>query len=130
MKQIGVALQNYHTSNDCFPGILTTTTGAGVATGTGVFSAQARLLGFMEQTAMYNAANFYLACFSDSYSSYANQTVCTAVISSFLCPSSPPASWPMKGVPYTANAAGNTYFASGGSSINLGAGAAATAGGP
>ena len=100
------------------------------ATGTGVFSAQARLLGYMEQTAMYNAANFWLAAFNDSYSSYANQTVCTANISSFLCPSSPPASWPMKGVPYTANAAGNTYFASGGSSINLGSGAAATAGGP
>jgi prepilin-type N-terminal cleavage/methylation domain-containing protein/prepilin-type processing-associated H-X9-DG protein len=130
MKQIGIALHNYHTVNDCFPGILTTSTGAGAATGTGVFSAQARLLAFMEQSAMYNAANFKLACFSDSYSSYANSTVCTANISSFLCPSCSFATWPIKGVPYTANAAGNCYFASGGSSINLGAGAAATAGGP
>ena len=130
MKQIGLALHNYHSANDCFPGILTTSTGAGAATGTGVFSAQARLLGYMEQSAMYNAANFKLACFSDSYSSYANSTVCTASINSFLCPSCSFASWPIKGVPYTANAAGNSYFASGGSSINLGSGAAATAGGP
>jgi prepilin-type N-terminal cleavage/methylation domain-containing protein/prepilin-type processing-associated H-X9-DG protein len=130
MKQIGVAMHNYHTANDCFPGILTTSTGTGASTGTGVFSAHARLLGYLEQTAMYNAANFRLAAFSDSYSSYSNSTVCSAQISSFLCPSSPPATWPMKGVPYTANAAGNNYFSSGGSSINLGTGAAASAGGP
>jgi prepilin-type N-terminal cleavage/methylation domain-containing protein/prepilin-type processing-associated H-X9-DG protein len=130
MKQIGLALHNYHTANDCFPGILTTSTATGAATGTGVFSAQARLLGYLELAAMYNAANFRLAAFSDSYSAYANSTVCTAQISTFICPSSPPANWTMKGVPYTANAAGNNYFSSGGSSINLGSGAAATAGGP
>jgi prepilin-type N-terminal cleavage/methylation domain-containing protein/prepilin-type processing-associated H-X9-DG protein len=130
LKQMGVALHNYHSTNDCFPGILTTSTAAGVLSGAAGFSAQARLLGYMEQTAMYNAANFWLDAFSDPYSAYANSTVCTAVISSFLCPSSPGANWPMKGVPYTANAAGNSYFSSGGSSINLGSGAAATAGGP
>jgi prepilin-type N-terminal cleavage/methylation domain-containing protein len=132
MKQIRLALHNYHTTNDYFPGNLTTTTAAGAATGTGVFSAQARLLPVLEQAAMYNAANFWLAAFSDSYSSYANSTVCTANINAFLCPSCTPCNWAMKGVPYTAIGAGNCYFASGGSgsSINLGSGAAATAGGP
>jgi prepilin-type N-terminal cleavage/methylation domain-containing protein/prepilin-type processing-associated H-X9-DG protein len=130
LKQIGIALHNYHSAEDCFPGILTTSTAAGVATGSGVFSVHARLLGYLEQTAMYNAANFKLAAFNDSYSSYANSTVCTAQIHTFLCPSGTGASWTMKGVPYTANAAGNNYFSSGGSSINLGSGAAASAGGP
>jgi prepilin-type N-terminal cleavage/methylation domain-containing protein/prepilin-type processing-associated H-X9-DG protein len=131
MKQIGVAMHNYHTANDCFPGAaLTTSTAAGVQTGTGCFSAHARMLGYLEQSAIYNAANFSLATFSDAVSSYVNSTIATAQLGVFLCPSCPPASWSMRGVPYTANATGNNYFASGGSSMNLGAGAAATAGGP
>ncbi len=131
LKQIGIALHNYHNANDCFPGAaLTTTTGAGVQTGTGCFSAQARLLGYLEQTMIYNAANFSLALFADAYSAWANSTVATARLNVFLCPSCPNANWTMRGVPYTATAAGNNYFSSGGSSLWLGAAGSTANGGP
>ena len=42
------------------------------------FSAQVRLLGFSEQPALYNAANFALAAFNDpSYGDRANSTTTT-----------------------------------------------------
>ena len=66
LKQIGLALHNYHTSMDRFPmgvsknplwgpGDTDGQWGYGRWTG---WSAQALLLGYMEQTPLYNAANF------------------------------------------------------------------------
>jgi prepilin-type N-terminal cleavage/methylation domain-containing protein/prepilin-type processing-associated H-X9-DG protein len=132
LKQIGIALHNYHSTHDCFPAAALNVSAAnGTQSGNGCWSAQARLLGSLEQSALYNAANFNLAVFSDSASSRVNQTVATTRLNFFVCPSCPSASWNLSAseVPYTAPAPGNTYFSSGGSSLNLGAAAAATAGG-
>src|SRR5450631_3397945 len=60
LKQIGLALHNYHTAMDCFA------MGASFQPQNNPtdyamwdsFSAQAMLLGFLEQTPLYNAINF------------------------------------------------------------------------
>src|SRR3954471_16104434 len=59
MKQIGIALHNYHTANDCFPtGAFITRDTTGTTRANGSFSVHARMLNFMEQAALYNAMNF------------------------------------------------------------------------
>jgi prepilin-type N-terminal cleavage/methylation domain-containing protein/prepilin-type processing-associated H-X9-DG protein len=125
LKQIGIAMHNYHTANDCFPGAaISSSKGDGTVTGSGCFSAHARMLGYLEHSEFYNAANFNLITFNDNPTQvgpWANWTISTARISTFLCPSCPNANWTMKGVPYTAIAAGNNYFSSGGSSLNVSA---------
>jgi prepilin-type N-terminal cleavage/methylation domain-containing protein/prepilin-type processing-associated H-X9-DG protein len=136
LKQIGIALHNYHSANDCFPpGAINTSTSAGASTGTGCFSAHARMLGYLEQAAMYNAANFNLTLFTagnDNYACFVNSTISTARINTFLCPSSPDINWPLKFFPaaLTANAPGCSYFASAGSTLNFASGTAAAANGP
>jgi prepilin-type N-terminal cleavage/methylation domain-containing protein/prepilin-type processing-associated H-X9-DG protein len=131
LKQIGIALHNYHTAVECFPpAALPTSTGAGVVAGNGPFSAHARLLGYMEQSAMYTAANFNLCAFNDPYSNVANSTVTTARISSFVCPSAPATTWNLNFVsPLTAIAPGCSYFGSAGSSLATNYPAPASAGG-
>src|SRR5690349_17485695 len=57
LKQIGLALHNYHQSNDTFPpGGLTTTNAALTTRVNGSFSAHTRLLPSLEQQQLYNAA--------------------------------------------------------------------------
>ena len=81
MKQIGIALHNYINANDCFPpAALARYTPAGaVLTGTlnrdSDFSAHARLLGFMEQQALFNAMNFNWGVFNDNTGTPINSTV-------------------------------------------------------
>ena len=86
LKQIGLALHNYHQVNDTFP-IGNVSTGLGNVAG-GVawdgFSPQALMLGFLEQTSLYSAINFSL-----SGSQVANSTGALVKINSFLCPSDP-----------------------------------------
>src|SRR5437762_705786 len=67
LKQIGLALHNYISSNDCVPpgGLMTRIVGGGTKTN-GDFSANFRLLGGLEQQPIYNAANFSMACFNDT----------------------------------------------------------------
>ena len=60
LKQIGLALHNYHTSNDVFP-LGTSFNPVDTANDPGVWaswSAQALMLGYLEQTPLYNAINF------------------------------------------------------------------------
>jgi prepilin-type N-terminal cleavage/methylation domain-containing protein/prepilin-type processing-associated H-X9-DG protein len=131
LKQIGIALHNYHNANDCFPpAALNTSTGAGAVVGNGPFSAHARLLGYVEQSAMFNAANFNLCAFNDPFSTVVNSTVSTARISSFVCPSNPVPNWNMNYVaPLTVSAPGCSYFGSAGSSLATNYPAPATIGG-
>src|SRR5262245_27255143 len=97
LKQIGLALHNYHTSNDVFPlGTSFQPTGSSI-TDYGVWaswSAQALMLGYLEQTPLYNAINFAwgpLATPGNGQSDALglNTTATHSLINSFVCPSDP-----------------------------------------
>jgi prepilin-type N-terminal cleavage/methylation domain-containing protein/prepilin-type processing-associated H-X9-DG protein len=125
MKQIGLALHNYHQVNDCFPpGILMARNSSGALVGNVDFSAQARMLGSMEQQVLYNAANFSVGCYNDTGAELINSTTTRTRISSFLCPSCAPPSFDLfagasndpAGSP---TAPGNNYLGSIGSSLEF-----------
>ena len=120
LKQIGLGLHNYHQSNDCFPpGGLTATNANGTTRVNGSYSAHARILANMEQQALFNAANFSIACKSDATGALMNTTVIVTRIQGFLCPSSVAPDWnSTEGAPLNSyRATGNNYFASYGSGI-------------
>jgi prepilin-type N-terminal cleavage/methylation domain-containing protein/prepilin-type processing-associated H-X9-DG protein len=94
LKQLALALHNYHSAAGAFPpGIDTTTAYPGVAPpnnlGTWtVWSPQAMLLPYLDQTPLYNAGNFSWGCCYDSPQADAtNSTVYLTRIGNFLCPS-------------------------------------------
>jgi prepilin-type N-terminal cleavage/methylation domain-containing protein/prepilin-type processing-associated H-X9-DG protein len=120
MKQLGLALQNYHTAVNSFPlggfpAPISTNPICCPYGGWGSWSAQAMLLPYVEQTSIYNAANFMLVMRGDGYGEVINTTATQARVTAFLCPSSPlpkgtwynNVTWP-----------GNNYYASTGSSIS------------
>src|SRR5262249_45040489 len=118
LKQIGLAVHNYHTAQNAFPngGSPAPVPGAACCSqgGWGSWSAPAMLLPFVEQAAVYNAAHFHLVNRGNGYGERINTTTTTARINSFLCPSSPLPIGTWYGVAWP----GNTYFASTGSSIS------------
>ena len=88
LKQLGLALHNYESSNGAFPpggkGIdLTQNPPAVVFRDTG-WSTLARLLPFIEGTTIFNTLNFNYE-YNDLGGG--NMTGCSAVVNSFLCPS-------------------------------------------
>ena len=108
LKQIGLGVHNYHSTHNVFPmgainGARNDPSGQDIYSDWAQWSAQAQLLPFVEQTPLYNAANFNWA-----YNPYndlcgiINSTVANTVINSFLCPSDPNAG-------KTSN---NSYYAS------------------
>jgi prepilin-type N-terminal cleavage/methylation domain-containing protein/prepilin-type processing-associated H-X9-DG protein len=119
LKQIGLALHNYHSTNDCFPpgALLAWNVGSRKFSADEDFSAHARLLAFMEQQPLYNAANFGISCFNDAASVHINGTVVAARLNSFLCPSCPSPGWNLLDTSLAAPAPGNNYFASVGSGM-------------
>jgi len=126
LKQIGLALHNYHQTNDCFPpGELGYFTGGNVPNGTlnndWGQSAHARLLANLEQQAMFNAMNWSLGIIVDAYGSVANGTVSLARVNVFLCPSdTPPVNVGLQNAPLNTNtAAGCSYFANMGSTLEF-----------
>ncbi len=94
LKQIGLALHNYESSNGSFPpgGESTNFSNpSGVASSQfvdGGWSTLSRILPFMEGGTSFNALNFNLAEYNDAFG--ANLTGATQVVASFLCPSSVP----------------------------------------
>jgi prepilin-type N-terminal cleavage/methylation domain-containing protein/prepilin-type processing-associated H-X9-DG protein len=130
MKQIGLALHNYHQTNDCFPpGCLTSRNAVGTTRVNGDFSAHARLLPNLEQQALYNSANFSISVKSDGTGALMNSTVSITRLNAFLCPSNSAPGWPSTQPAPVGNflAPGNNYFASCGATIEW---AFVKAGGP
>src|SRR5690348_5487966 len=76
LKQIGLAMHNYHSVNDSFPpgGLPVITATQFKLVQNASFSPQARLMQFLEQGTLYNAMNFYYGCFHsvDTYGNAAN----------------------------------------------------------
>lgn len=83
LKQMGLALHNYHSSHSCFPGL-------GITTATS-FSAQAKLLPFVEQQNLQNLIDFKQALYlGTSHSQTLNPVQATAaktVLPLLRCPS-------------------------------------------
>ena len=115
MKQIGLALHNYHQTNDCFPPGGLPKLSAGKIIKNGDFSVHARLLPNLEQVSLYNAANFSVAVKGDDVETAMNSTASSSRISAFICPSGIEPTWQS---PQTKlRASGNAYFASYGSGL-------------
>lgn len=93
LKQIGLALHNYHDINKVFP-----------LSRYNNFSGHCRMLPFLEQTHVFNAINFSGSWRADATGYDPNLTVRGVAISTFLCPSDA-----MNNVP--AGWAGNNYRA-------------------
>ena len=89
LKQIGLALHNYHSTHDSFPlGASLNPYNLGATTSWNCWSAQALMLGYMEQTAIYNAINFSWAPEWNGTTAYPiNLTAYNTIINSYLCPS-------------------------------------------
>jgi prepilin-type N-terminal cleavage/methylation domain-containing protein/prepilin-type processing-associated H-X9-DG protein len=123
LRQIGLALANYAGSNDCFPPGAVAQRGVnGKLRPNGDFSAHARLLPYLGQQPLYNAANFSLNVINGQAGALCNSTVATARVDTFLCPSDTPPAWDMSVIKaYRAVAPGNSYFASAGSSLEFAA---------
>jgi prepilin-type N-terminal cleavage/methylation domain-containing protein/prepilin-type processing-associated H-X9-DG protein len=136
LKQIGLGLHNYHSTNDCFPsgGLPAWAPTKNSNQPNASWSAQIRMLGNLEQQTLFNSVNFMMGGLNDTYGTAANITVMTVKLSTFLCPSCPPPGymppnanndWP--GVIANFVVQGNTYFGSLGSSFEFNA---TQAGGP
>ena len=89
LKQIGLALHNYHSTNDCFP-LGVSRYGPTTTYNWDAWSSHALILPGLEQNQTYNACNFWLGNnMPNSYGFYANLTVTSLRIAAYLCPSDP-----------------------------------------
>jgi prepilin-type N-terminal cleavage/methylation domain-containing protein/prepilin-type processing-associated H-X9-DG protein len=89
LKQIGLALQNYHSSVGSFPiGQSWAKTTPGATYGGNPWGAHAQMLSFLEQGTMFNAINFCFAPAQAPNQAYhTNSTVLFLQVSTFVCPS-------------------------------------------
>src|SRR3954467_8362775 len=92
LKQIGLALHNYHSASNVFPPGCS----ANVFTMPNtyfswvVWSAQGLMLNYLEQAPLYNAINFSFVPSwggDDPVTSITNTTVCRTRLAAYLCPS-------------------------------------------
>jgi prepilin-type N-terminal cleavage/methylation domain-containing protein/prepilin-type processing-associated H-X9-DG protein len=121
MKQIGLALHNYHSTYDSFPpgGLLARNSATKATQLQGSPSVHLRLLGYAEQSSLFNAFNFFFAAANDTtYGNAANSTVVVTRLNMYLCPSDTPPGYNHQGHGLgTYRAPGNNYYASVGSSL-------------
>jgi prepilin-type N-terminal cleavage/methylation domain-containing protein len=92
LKQLGLAVMNYESANGSLPPTAVNNNLANV----GFHGMKYRLLPYVEQVALFNAAN---ASFSAQAANGANDTVMTTQVNSYLCPSdgnNPSLSYTMK----------------------------------
>ena len=96
LKQIGLAMHNYHSSNDVFPMAASKNCNSDPASNCPGYAdwrgwgALGTALPFVEQQALYNSINFYFAEeIHDATAQPMNSTVISTVVSSFMCPSDP-----------------------------------------
>jgi prepilin-type N-terminal cleavage/methylation domain-containing protein/prepilin-type processing-associated H-X9-DG protein len=129
LKQIGLALHNYIDSNQTVPpaAVDTLTIGGTKTIPNGGFGPLARMLPFLEQNAVYNAANFSIDVINGAPGMWSNTTAIFTRINGFLCPSDTAPAWPAI-TAYTGTAPGVNYFASVGSGLEFSA--AQTGGAP
>ena len=91
LKQIGLGMHNYHSTHGTFPpgGPYTTAylpPNAYPSSGWGTWSAQALMMGYLEQMPLYNGANFnWVVGFGQGWNT--NSTVSTSILNVFICPS-------------------------------------------
>ena len=125
LKQIGLGLHNYHSTYDTFPpGLYQQRNSSLTLVRNMDFSTLARMLPYVEQQSLYNAANFSISCYNDPVGDRINSTCTETRVSAFLCPSDPlptfdlwaGSSTPPADAPV---APGNNYFASIGSSLEF-----------
>jgi len=120
LKQLGVALHNYHSVHNSFP--LGCSSAMWNAIGTynvkQNFGSQTMMLPMLEQTQTYNALNFNWGCEDDTtvYCYQCNWTATNAQMKMFVCPSDPRA-----GVPDHNNTTNTiSYYASVGTTMTWG----------
>ncbi|MBX6312310.1 MAG: DUF1559 domain-containing protein [Isosphaeraceae bacterium] len=90
LKQIGLALHNYHSAIGSFPlGVSRGLMNPGQYAGWGNWSAHAMMLPYLEQEPIYNAINFYFSATPGNahLSHWINLTAFRMRINVFLCPS-------------------------------------------
>ncbi|WP_165218912.1 DUF1559 family PulG-like putative transporter [Aquisphaera insulae] len=127
LKQIGLGLLNYESTNACFPpGALPYFENGDIRSSTFYNnhgpSAHARMLNYVEQQNLFNALNFNVSIFNDPIGDLINVTVTSTYLSTFICPSDVQPAWLIQGthtVLATTRAVGNNYFASMGSSLEF-----------
>jgi prepilin-type N-terminal cleavage/methylation domain-containing protein/prepilin-type processing-associated H-X9-DG protein len=124
LKQIGLGIHNYISSYDCVPagGFPAWVQESQYYICNGDFSIHARLLPYLEQQNLVNAANFNYAVFNSTVGDVINYTVQATRLASFLCPSDTPPNWNIQGTNTqieTIRAPGNNYFGSVGSSLEF-----------
>ncbi len=93
LKQIGIALHNYHSTNNSFPlgcseYIISTDAKRKNNFQWDNWSCHAMMLGYLEQTSLYNAANFSVGN-NEGSNYFINSTVTKTTIKGFVCPSDP-----------------------------------------
>jgi prepilin-type N-terminal cleavage/methylation domain-containing protein/prepilin-type processing-associated H-X9-DG protein len=112
LKQIGLALHNYHQASDKFPQGQSESSNSsspngpyvgpsGPYAGWGEWGPQAEMLQYIEGGTIYNAINFYFNL-AYAYGANANLTASTRVITTFGCPSDQ--NWAFGGAPSSSQA--------------------------
>jgi len=116
LKQIGLALHNYQSSNGSFPMGNTKVqvySGDDYASWVG-WSAHAQMLPFLEQGPVYNAVNFVHTGFGFTFTpgDGINSTAAYSRISAFICPSNAVSGSPAKGAATLGNVTPTDYAGS------------------